>query len=172
MPQTRFVLKKAFQHELRPIVIINKIDRPDARAHEVLDLVFELFMELGAGDEALDFPVLCASGLSGGFGLSSKVRLASPSTTGASPGGLPAAGLRCLRLATANSSPTRSFSFASSWVSVAFVAASSANRFLSSAFSWLCAASCSRSAALSSRTLRRSTTQRQDHSRGSVSIPY
>src|SRR3954462_3255808 len=65
MPQTRFVLKKAFQHELRPIVIINKIDRPDARAHEVLDMVFELFMELGADDETLDFPVLYASGRAG-----------------------------------------------------------------------------------------------------------
>jgi GTP-binding protein len=65
MPQTRFVLKKAFQHELRPIVIINKIDRPDARAHEVLDQVFDLFVELGADDEALDFPVLYASGRAG-----------------------------------------------------------------------------------------------------------
>jgi GTP-binding protein len=65
MPQTRFVLKKAFQHELRPIVVINKIDRPDARAHAVLDEVFELFMELGADDETLDFPVLYASGRDG-----------------------------------------------------------------------------------------------------------
>jgi GTP-binding protein len=65
MPQTRFVLKKAFQHELRTIVVINKIDRPDARAHEVLDMVFELFMELGADDETLDFPVLYASGRAG-----------------------------------------------------------------------------------------------------------
>jgi GTP-binding protein len=65
MPQTRFVLKKAFQHELRPIVVINKIDRPDARAHEVLDMVFELFMELGADDETLDFPVIYASGRAG-----------------------------------------------------------------------------------------------------------
>ncbi len=65
MPQTRFVLKKAFQHELRPIVVINKIDRPDARAHAVLDEVFELFMELGADDETLDFPVLYASGRAG-----------------------------------------------------------------------------------------------------------
>jgi GTP-binding protein len=65
MPQTRFVLKKAFQHELRPIVIINKIDRPDARAAEVLDGVFDLFVELGADDEALDFPVLYASGRAG-----------------------------------------------------------------------------------------------------------
>ncbi|HVT90959.1 MAG TPA: translational GTPase TypA [Tepidisphaeraceae bacterium] len=65
MPQTRFVLKKAFQHELRPIVIINKIDRPDARANAVLDEVFDLFVELGADDEALDFPVLYASGRAG-----------------------------------------------------------------------------------------------------------
>ena len=65
MPQTRFVLKKAFQHELRPIVVINKIDRPDQRAHEVLDEVFQLFMELGADDETLDFPVLYASGRAG-----------------------------------------------------------------------------------------------------------
>ena len=65
MPQTRFVLKKAFQNQLRPIVIINKIDRQDARAHEVLDEVFQLFMDLGADDEALDFPVLYASGRAG-----------------------------------------------------------------------------------------------------------
>jgi GTP-binding protein len=65
MPQTRFVLKKAFQHELRPIVLINKIDRQDARAQEVLNLVFDLFVELGADDEALDFPVLYGSGRAG-----------------------------------------------------------------------------------------------------------
>ncbi len=65
MPQTRFVLKKAFQHELRPIVIINKIDRPDQRANEVLNEVFDLFVEMGADDEALDFPVLYASGRAG-----------------------------------------------------------------------------------------------------------
>ena len=65
MPQTRFVLKKAFQHELRPIVVINKIDRPDARPSEVLDMVFDLFVELGADDETLDFPVLYASGRAG-----------------------------------------------------------------------------------------------------------
>src|SRR3954469_22053557 len=65
MAQTRFVLKKAFQHELRPIVIINKIDRPDARADEVLNEIFDLFVELGADDEALDFPVLYASGRAG-----------------------------------------------------------------------------------------------------------
>jgi GTP-binding protein len=65
MPQTRFVLKKAFQHELRPIVVINKIDRTDARAHAVLDEVFDLFVELGADDSTLDFPVLYASGRAG-----------------------------------------------------------------------------------------------------------
>src|SRR6478752_2266344 len=65
MPQTRFVLKKAFQHELRPIVVINNIDRQDARADEVLNEVFDLFVELGADDETLDFPVLYASGRAG-----------------------------------------------------------------------------------------------------------
>ena len=65
MPQTRFVLKKAFQHELRPIVVINKIDRQDARADAVLNEVFDLFVELGADDEVLDFPVIYASGRAG-----------------------------------------------------------------------------------------------------------
>ncbi len=65
MPQTRFVLRKALDLNLRPIVVINKIDRPDGRPHEVLDLVFELFCALGASDEQLDFPVLYASGRSG-----------------------------------------------------------------------------------------------------------
>ncbi len=65
MPQTRFVLKKAFQNELRPIVVINKIDRPDARVDEVLNMVFDLFVEMGADDETLDFPVLYASGREG-----------------------------------------------------------------------------------------------------------
>src|SRR5437868_772671 len=65
MPQTRFVLKKAFQHQLRPIVVINKIDRQDARADAVLNEVFDLFAELGADDETLDFPVLYASGRAG-----------------------------------------------------------------------------------------------------------
>ena len=65
MPQTRFVLRKALDLNLRPIVVINKIDRSDGRPHEVLDLVFELFCALGASDEQLDFPVLYASGRSG-----------------------------------------------------------------------------------------------------------
>ncbi|MFN4243104.1 MAG: translational GTPase TypA [Tepidisphaerales bacterium] len=65
LPQTRFVLKKAFQHELRPIVVINKIDRPDARPDAVLDEVFDLFVDLGADDETLDFPTIYASGREG-----------------------------------------------------------------------------------------------------------
>jgi GTP-binding protein len=65
MPQTRFVLKKAFQHELRPIVVINKIDRPDARIDAVVNEVFDLFVELGADDETLDFPIIYASGRAG-----------------------------------------------------------------------------------------------------------
>ncbi len=65
MPQTKFVLRKAFAQKLRPIVVVNKIDRPDARPLEVLDEVFETFMELGADDQQLDFPYLFASGRSG-----------------------------------------------------------------------------------------------------------
>ncbi len=65
MPQTRFVLKKAFERHLRPLVVINKIDRHDARCHEVLDEVFDLFVELGASDAALDFPVVYASSRAG-----------------------------------------------------------------------------------------------------------
>src|SRR5262249_35088458 len=56
LPQTRFVLRKAFEVGLRPIVVINKIDRPDARPPEVLNAVFDLFVELGADDATLDFP--------------------------------------------------------------------------------------------------------------------
>jgi GTP-binding protein len=65
MPQTRFVLKKALQYHLKPLVVINKIDRPDARPNEVLNEVFDLFVELEANDDALDFPVIYASGRSG-----------------------------------------------------------------------------------------------------------
>lgn len=65
MPQTRFVLTKAFECRLKPIVVINKIDRPDARPHEVLDEVFELFVQLGADDELLDFPYIFASSREG-----------------------------------------------------------------------------------------------------------
>lgn len=61
LPQTRFVLKKAFSHGIKVLVVVNKIDRSDARAHEVLDLIFELFLELGASDQQLDFKVFYAS---------------------------------------------------------------------------------------------------------------
>ena len=61
MPQTRFVLSKAFECGLRPIVVINKIDRPDARSHEVVDEVLELFLQLGADDLLADFPYVFAS---------------------------------------------------------------------------------------------------------------
>ncbi|MFG0316709.1 MAG: translational GTPase TypA, partial [Planctomycetota bacterium JB042] len=65
MPQTRFVLKKAFEQRLRPIVVVNKVDRPEARPHEVLDEIFDLFVDLGADDAALDFPVVYASSRDG-----------------------------------------------------------------------------------------------------------
>ncbi|RVU70659.1 MULTISPECIES: translational GTPase TypA [Lactobacillus] len=65
MPQTRFVLKKALEAGVKPIVVLNKIDRPGARPKEVLDEVLELFIELGANDEQLDFPVVYASALNG-----------------------------------------------------------------------------------------------------------
>jgi len=65
LPQTRFVLRKAFACGLKPIVVINKIDRPDARPTAVLNEVFDLFVELEASDEALDFPVIYASGRDG-----------------------------------------------------------------------------------------------------------
>jgi GTP-binding protein len=65
LPQTRFVLRKAFGCGLRPIVVINKIDRPDARPAEVLNAVFDLFVDLGADDATLDFPIIYASGRQG-----------------------------------------------------------------------------------------------------------
>ncbi len=65
LPQTRFVLRKAFECGLRPIVVINKIDRPDARPTEVLNQVFDLFVELDADDATLDFPTIYASGREG-----------------------------------------------------------------------------------------------------------
>ena len=65
MPQTKFVLKKSLELGLRPIVIINKIDKPDARPSEVIDEVFDLFVELGANDEQLDFPIVYASAREG-----------------------------------------------------------------------------------------------------------
>lgn len=65
MPQTKFVLGKALKQGLRPIVIINKIDRPDGRPEEVVDEVFDLFVSLEANDDQLDFPILYASGRDG-----------------------------------------------------------------------------------------------------------
>ncbi|HBO39090.1 MAG TPA: translational GTPase TypA [Pasteurellaceae bacterium] len=69
MPQTRFVTQKAFSHGLKPIVVINKVDRPGARPDWVVDQVFDLFVNLGATDEQLDFPIIYASALLGVAGL-------------------------------------------------------------------------------------------------------
>ncbi len=74
MPQTRFVTQKALARGLKPIVVVNKIDRPAARPEWALDQTFDLFDRLGATDEQLDFPVVYASGLSGFAGLESDVR--------------------------------------------------------------------------------------------------
>ncbi|MGL5096621.1 MAG: translational GTPase TypA, partial [Planctomycetia bacterium] len=65
LPQTRFVLKKAFDAGLKPIVVVNKVDRPDARPTEVLNMVYDLFIAVGADDDMLDFPFLYASGRDG-----------------------------------------------------------------------------------------------------------
>ncbi len=74
MPQTKFVTGKALALGLKPIVVVNKIDRPDARPAEVLDECFELFLSLDANDEQLDFPTLYASGRNGYAGLTDDVR--------------------------------------------------------------------------------------------------
>jgi len=73
MPQTRFVLKKALEQNLQPIVVVNKIDRDFARPEEVVDEVLELFIELEANDDQLEFPVIFASGMNGTASLSSDV---------------------------------------------------------------------------------------------------
>ena len=65
MPQTKFVLSKALAQGLKPIVIINKVDRPDGRPDEVIDEVFDLFVSLDATDEQLDFPIMYAAGRDG-----------------------------------------------------------------------------------------------------------
>ncbi|MAZ70845.1 translational GTPase TypA [Porticoccus sp.] len=65
MPQTRFVTQKAFEQGLHPILVVNKVDRPGARPHWVVDQVFDLFDRLGATDEQLDFPIMYASALNG-----------------------------------------------------------------------------------------------------------
>ncbi|MBB5216833.1 translational GTPase TypA [Parapusillimonas granuli] len=74
MPQTRFVTRKALALGLKPIVVVNKIDRPGARPDFVINATFDLFDKLGATEEQLDFPVIYASGLSGYAGLSDDVR--------------------------------------------------------------------------------------------------
>jgi GTP-binding protein len=74
MPQTRFVTRKALALGLKPIVVLNKIDRPGARAEWAINQTFELFDKLGATDEQLDFPVIYASGLNGYAGLDESVR--------------------------------------------------------------------------------------------------
>jgi GTP-binding protein len=74
MPQTKFVTGKALALGLKPIVVVNKIDRPDGRADEVLDEVFDLFVSLEANDEQLDFPTLYASGRNGYAGITPDVR--------------------------------------------------------------------------------------------------
>jgi len=74
MPQTRFVTEKALQQGLKPIVVINKVDRPGARPDWVLDQTFDLFDRLGANDEQMDFDVLYASGLNGFAGFEDTVR--------------------------------------------------------------------------------------------------
>ncbi|MEE6712163.1 translational GTPase TypA [Pediococcus acidilactici] len=71
MPQTRFVLKKALEQHLTPIVVVNKIDRPGARPEEVVDEVLDLFIELGADEDQLEFPVVYASALNGTSSFSS-----------------------------------------------------------------------------------------------------
>lgn len=65
MPQTRFVLKKALEQNLKPVVVVNKIDKPSARPEAVVDEVLDLFIELEANDEQLDFPVVYASAVNG-----------------------------------------------------------------------------------------------------------
>lgn len=68
MPQTRFVLQKALEQNLTPIVVVNKVDRPNARPTEVIDEVLDLFIELGATDEQIEFPVVFASAINGTSG--------------------------------------------------------------------------------------------------------
>ena len=65
MPQTKYVLKQALEHGLRPIVVINKIDRPNSTPDQVVDLVFDLFVDLGANEKQLDFPIIYASAKGG-----------------------------------------------------------------------------------------------------------
>ena len=79
MPQTRFVLKKALEAKVKPLVVINKIDRDSARPKEVVDEVIDLFIELGASDEQLDFQVVYASALAGTTSLEADIATQTPS---------------------------------------------------------------------------------------------
>ncbi|PYJ26499.1 MAG: translational GTPase TypA, partial [Verrucomicrobia bacterium] len=79
--QTRFVLRKALENKLKPVVVINKIDRENARPHQVVDMVFDLFVELKATDEQLDFPIIYASAKNG-FATRELVATANPSHGG------------------------------------------------------------------------------------------
>ena len=79
MPQTRFVLKKALAAKVKPIVVVNKVDRPVVRVQEVMDEILELFMELGADDKQLDFPTIFASALQGTSSLDPDVATQEPS---------------------------------------------------------------------------------------------
>ena len=81
MPQTRFVLKKAFEAKVKPIVVINKVDKPSARCEKVLDEVLDLFIELGADDEQLDFKTVYASALNGTCSLDSDISTQTPGFT-------------------------------------------------------------------------------------------
>ncbi len=81
MPQTRFVLKKAFAAKVKPIVVINKVDKPSARCKQVLDEVLDLFIELGADDEQLDFKVVYASAINGTCSLSDNLEDQTPGFT-------------------------------------------------------------------------------------------
>ena len=78
MPQTRFVLKKAIEQNVKPIVVINKVDKPSTRIKEVLDEILELFIELGANDNQLDYKVVYASGLMGTVSMSDDLSTQSP----------------------------------------------------------------------------------------------
>ncbi|MBR5997452.1 MAG: GTP-binding protein, partial [Bacilli bacterium] len=78
MPQTRFVLKKALQAHIKPIVVINKVDRNNIDIERTLDEVLELFIELGAPDEFLEFPVIYTSGLKGTSSLEANVSTQKP----------------------------------------------------------------------------------------------
>ena len=78
MPQTRFVLKKALEAGVKPLVVINKVDKPSARVTQVVDEVLDLFIELGADDDQLDFKVVYASAINGTCSLDPDVNTQTP----------------------------------------------------------------------------------------------